>query len=107
MIQSLSPAILGAKVESLNGWALDASGLVIERTLAFADFGEAFGFMMRVALHAERADHHPEWSNVYNRVSIRLTTHDVGGLSDRDFALASLIDLEAVRGDLIDLAPDV
>ena len=53
----------------------------------FADFRTAFAFMTRVALAAERADHHPEWSNVYNRVDVRLTTHDAGGLTGRDFAL--------------------
>ena len=73
-------------------WRLsdDASG--ISRSLRFANFVEAFGFMSKVALLAERADHHPEWSNVYNRVDIRLTTHDANGLSARDIALAQEID---------------
>jgi 4a-hydroxytetrahydrobiopterin dehydratase len=60
--------------------------------LRFADFAEAFGFMSRVAILAEKADHHPEWFNVYNRVEILLTTHDAGGLSRRDVDLASAID---------------
>ena len=76
----------------LPDWTLRADGLAIERSLRFSDFAEAFGFMARVAIHAEKADHHPEWSNVYNRVEITLTTHDADGLSTRDVALAELID---------------
>ena len=68
----------------------DASG--VSRHMRFNDFVEAFGFMSKVALLAERADHHPEWSNVYNRVDIRLTTHDDNGLSARDISLAQEID---------------
>ena len=64
----------------------------IERSLKFADFNEAWGFMTRVALAAEKADHHPEWSNVYNNVKIVLSTHDAGGLSAKDVALAKFID---------------
>jgi 4a-hydroxytetrahydrobiopterin dehydratase len=64
----------------------------LHRELKFASFVEAFGFMSSVALLAEKADHHPEWSNVYNRVVIDLTTHDCDGLSERDFALATKID---------------
>ena len=64
----------------------------IRRLFTFRDFSAAFGFMTRVALLAEMADHHPEWSNVYNRVEILLTTHDAGGLSRRDIDLAARID---------------
>lgn len=64
----------------------------IERSLVFADFNAAFGFMTRVALLADKADHHPEWSNVYNRVEVLLTTHDAGGVTDRDVAMARFID---------------
>jgi 4a-hydroxytetrahydrobiopterin dehydratase len=64
----------------------------LTRTFSFTDFVEAFGFMTRVAILAEKADHHPEWSNVYNRVEILLTTHDAGGLSQRDIDLAKAID---------------
>lgn len=64
----------------------------IERKLVFADFNAAFGFMTRVALLADKADHHPEWSNVYNRVEIRLTTHDAGGVTRKDVELAQFID---------------
>ena len=77
---------------TIPDWRLsdDASG--ISRSMRFVDFVEAFGFMSKVALLAERADHHPEWSNVYNRVDIRLTTHDANGLSARDISLAQEID---------------
>ena len=71
---------------------LSLIALSIVALLAFADFVEAFGFMARVAILAEKADHHPEWSNVYNRVEILLTTHDCDGLSDRDLKLARSID---------------
>ncbi len=106
MIPPLSARVLDTKMESLSGWTLEPSRSAIQKSFIFTDFVEAFGFMARVALHAERADHHPEWSNIYDRVSVRLTTHDVGGVSDRDFALAALIDQEAVRGRRGDLAQD-
>jgi 4a-hydroxytetrahydrobiopterin dehydratase len=64
----------------------------IQKSFKFADFTQAWGFMTRVALAAEKADHHPEWSNVYNKVEIVLSTHDAGGLSDKDVALARFID---------------
>ncbi|MCJ2185553.1 4a-hydroxytetrahydrobiopterin dehydratase [Novosphingobium beihaiensis] len=76
----------------LPGWALSEDGLAIEIELEFGDFNAAFGFMARVALYADKADHHPEWFNVYNKVRIRLTTHDAGGLSRRDVAMAQFID---------------
>lgn len=82
----------GAALAELPHWRLADDGSGISRSLKFHNFVEAFGFMSRVALLAERADHHPEWSNVYNRVDIRLTTHDAGGLSTRDIALAQAID---------------
>jgi 4a-hydroxytetrahydrobiopterin dehydratase len=91
-IPRLSDAERDAALAELTGWTLRADGLAIERTFKFADFSEAFGFMTRVAIHAEKADHHPEWFNVYNRVEITLTTHDAGGLSTRDVALAKVID---------------
>ncbi|HRO33822.1 MAG TPA: 4a-hydroxytetrahydrobiopterin dehydratase [Brevundimonas sp.] len=69
----------------------------IARSLAFADFNAAWGFMNRVALKAETMDHHPEWSNVYNRVEVLLTTHDAGGVTDKDVALARFID--SIAGD--------
>ena len=75
----------------LPEWRLREDGLAIERALKFKDFNEAFGFMARVALLADKHDHHPEWSNVYNRVEITLTTHDAGGLSARDVKMAKAI----------------
>jgi len=77
---------------ALPGWALREDGLAIVRTLKFADFNAAFGFMTRVAIQAEKVDHHPEWFNVYDRVEITLTTHDADGLSQRDIDLARFID---------------
>ncbi|MEB3156180.1 MAG: 4a-hydroxytetrahydrobiopterin dehydratase [Cyanobacteriota bacterium] len=76
--------------ETLPAWSLVDGRL--QRQFSFADFCEAFGFMTRVALVAERLDHHPEWSNVWNRVTIALTTHDIGGLSTLDVELARRID---------------
>jgi 4a-hydroxytetrahydrobiopterin dehydratase len=81
-----------AAIAELPEWTLTRGGKAIERKFAFANFSEAFGFMARVALLAEQHDHHPEWSNVYNKVDIALTTHDAGGLSTRDIALAKAID---------------
>jgi len=77
---------------TLPDWTLDTERDAIRRSLKFRDFVEAFGFMTQVALLAERADHHPEWFNVYNRVDILLTTHDADGLSSRDISLARQID---------------
>ncbi|MDO8695251.1 MAG: 4a-hydroxytetrahydrobiopterin dehydratase [Sheuella sp.] len=78
-----------AVMESLPDWEYqDVRGGAITRNFIFKDFNQAFGFMTQVALCAEKRDHHPEWSNVYNRVSILLTTHDAGGLSDKDLELA-------------------
>lgn len=91
-IEPLTPAERDAALDRLSGWTLRKDGLAIERSFAFEDFTEAFAFMTRVALYAEKADHHPEWSNVYNRVCITLTTHDAGGLSKRDLAMATAID---------------
>ena len=86
-----------ALVASLPLWKLTTvRGCdALTRDVRFADFSAAWGFMSRVALAAEAANHHPEWSNVYSRVSITLTTHDVGGLSDKDGALAQVIDAAA------------
>ena len=88
----LTDAERKAALARLPKWALRDDGLAIVRKLKFSDFGEAFGFMTRVAIAADKADHHPEWSNIYNRVEITLTTHDAGGLSARDVALAETID---------------
>ena len=91
-IAELTETERAAALSELTGWSLSREGKAIERKLAFADFSEAFGFMTRVALLADQHDHHPEWFNVYNRVEITLTTHDAGGLSQRDVAMAKAID---------------
>ena len=91
-VSRLDEADRAAVLEQLPQWSSDADAKGIRRTIRFADFAEAFGFMARVAILAEKADHHPEWFNVYNRVEILLTTHDAGGLSQRDVELASAID---------------
>jgi 4a-hydroxytetrahydrobiopterin dehydratase len=76
----------------LDGWTYDPARNGIGKRFTFADFGAAFAFMTRVALAAEKADHHPDWSNVWNRVDVLLSTHDAGGVTDRDIALARKID---------------
>lgn len=81
----------------LPGWTHEPGRDALVRTFAFADFVTAFAFMTAVALEAEKADHHPEWSNVYGRVAIVLTTHDAGGLSERDAKLAARISTLASR----------
>jgi len=91
-IGRLTEGECSAALADLTGWSLVRSGLAIERTFTFGDFLEAFGFMTRVAMLAQQADHHPEWSNVYNQVVITLTTHDAGGLSKRDITMAKAID---------------
>jgi 4a-hydroxytetrahydrobiopterin dehydratase len=80
---------------TLKDWKEVPGRDAIQKSFKFADFNQAWGFMTRVALAAEKADHHPEWSNVYNRVEIVLSTHDAGGLSDKDIALAKVIDSAA------------
>ena len=73
------------------GWTLSDDGLAVTTTIEFANFVEAWGFMSEIAIEAEKLNHHPEWSNVYNRVAITLTTHDANGLTERDVALAGQI----------------
>ena len=85
---------LPAKLASA-GWSLEAGGKAIVKTFRFADFPAAMAFMTRVAFAAEKADHHPEWRNVYNRVEVRLTTHDAGGLTPKDFTLAQAMEAAA------------
>ncbi len=92
MIEQLDESERAAALDALGEWDFDDGRDAISRRFLFADFSEAFGFMARVALLAEQQDHHPEWSNVWNRVDILLTTHDAGGLSARDVKLATAID---------------
>lgn len=98
MVVKLTAAARQAALAELGGWQEAKGRDAIQRSFTFADFNTAFGFMSRVALMAERMDHHPEWSNVYNRVEITLSTHDAGGLSERDIALARFIDHAAAGG---------
>jgi 4a-hydroxytetrahydrobiopterin dehydratase len=81
-----------AAVDLLREWAALDGRDAIHRTFVFRDFNAAFGFMTRCALEAEKLDHHPEWANVYNRVEVVLTTHDAGGVTERDVALAKFMD---------------
>ena len=74
-----------------DGWTRDEGGKALTRTLKFRDFSDAFSFLTRVAMHAEKVDHHPEFTNVWNRVDFRLTSHDAGGVTDRDLNLAEAI----------------
>ena len=90
-LQPMTNEAIQEGLRTLPDWQLEGDKLY--RRFVFKDFVGAFGFMSRVALLAERMDHHPDWSNVYNRVDVRLTTHDAGGISDRDFTLARQIDL--------------
>ena len=80
------------ELANLPEWSVIGDPDGITRRFLFADFSTAFAFMTRVAILAEKADHHPEWFNVYNRVDITLTTHDAGGLSRRDIDMAKVID---------------
>ena len=90
-VTRLDSAAVDALLAETNGWTLRKDGKAITQTFKFADFNAAFGFMTRVALYADKHDHHPEWSNVYNTVNITLTTHDADGLSARDGAMARAI----------------
>lgn len=92
MVEQLSETERADALDGLPDWDYDDSRDAITRSIVFTDFAEAFGFMTQVALIAEKADHHPEWTNVWNRVEITLTTHDAGGLSERDIELAEAID---------------
>jgi 4a-hydroxytetrahydrobiopterin dehydratase len=92
MVEQLNEAERADALDALPDWDFDEARDAITRSIVFTDFAEAFGFMTQVALIAEKADHHPEWTNVWNRVEITLTTHDAGGLSERDVELATAID---------------
>ena len=92
MPEKLTGDALAAAVAGLDGWAMADGRDAIVKTFRFADFNAAFGWMSRAALRAERMDHHPEWFNVYNRVEVTLASHDAGGVTDRDIALAAFMD---------------
>jgi 4a-hydroxytetrahydrobiopterin dehydratase len=92
MAGRLSPAERQAALKRLSGWKDVEGREAIAKRFVFADFKEAFGFMTKVALTAEKMDHHPEWTNVYKTVDVTLSSHDVGGVSERDVKLAEAID---------------
>jgi 4a-hydroxytetrahydrobiopterin dehydratase len=95
MADKLSDAERKAAFAELDGWTPTPGRDAIAKTFAFKDFNAAFGFMSRVALKAERMDHHPEWFNVYNRVEVTLATHDAGGVTAKDIKLAKFMDAVA------------
>jgi 4a-hydroxytetrahydrobiopterin dehydratase len=88
----LNPAARAAALQSLPGWKSVEGRDAIARSFKFADFDAAFAFMTRAALLAAKMDHHPEWFNVYNRVDVTLSTHDAGGVTQKDIALAKAMD---------------
>lgn len=92
MVEKLSAEALATALSALKGWSIMPGRDAIQKSFRFGDFNEAFGFMSRIAMRAEKMDHHPEWSNIYNRVEITLATHDVDGVSERDIELAKFID---------------
>jgi 4a-hydroxytetrahydrobiopterin dehydratase len=97
MLKNIKPKLASAQkqkkfISKHKGWTLSPNKTAITKDFIFADFIAAFAFMTAIALKAQEMDHHPEWFNVYNKVKITLTTHDAGGLTEKDFALASFID---------------
>ena len=101
MVEKLSADARRRALASLPEWTLVDGREAIVRRFKFANFNAAWGFMSRVALQAERMDHHPEWFNVYSTVEVTLSTHDCGGLSEKDIALAAFIDAAATGKDAI------
>jgi 4a-hydroxytetrahydrobiopterin dehydratase len=95
MVARLDRAQRDGALKELKGWSVDAKRDAITKSFVFANFVEAFGFMTKSALVAERMDHHPEWSNVYKTVNVLLTTHDAGGLTMKDVELARAMEAAA------------
>lgn len=95
--EKLESAAIRELLGDLEGWTLDDASGSISKTFKFASFVEAFGFMAESALAAEKLNHHPEWSNVYSRVEVKLNTHDAGGLTELDFKLAKAMEKAATR----------
>ena len=91
-MQKLDAGARKAALKELPGWAEVPGREAITKTFKFADFGAAFAFMTRVALRAEKMDHHPEWFNVYNKVEVTLATHDAGGVTEKDIAMAKAME---------------
>jgi len=92
MAKKLTGAARAEAIGGLDGWAEVESRDAIAKTFTFDDFNAAFGFMSRVALLAERMDHHPEWFNVYNKVEVTMSSHDAGGVTERDVRMAKFMD---------------
>lgn len=92
MTKVMSAAARDAALLTLSGWTYDEARDALSKRFSFSDFVEAFGFMTQVAMEAEKMNHHPEWTNVYRHVDIRLTTHDAGGVTELDVALARAIE---------------
>jgi 4a-hydroxytetrahydrobiopterin dehydratase len=95
--EKLSSNAVEERIQGLDGWALTDEGAAIRKTFRFAGFIQAFGFMAECAVYAEKIDHHPEWSNVYRTVEVKLTTHSSKGLTQLDFDLAAFMDKAASR----------
>ena len=96
--ERLSPQAVDEALKELGGWTVADGGAAIARTFDFRNFSEAFGFMTRVALAAEKMDHHPDWSNVYKTVEVKLSTHDRGGVTELDVKLARQMNRFARNG---------
>ena len=96
--EKLSPRAVDEALTELDGWTVADGGAAIARTFDFRNFSEAFGFMTRVALAAEKMDHHPDWSNVYKTVEVKLSTHDSGGVTELDVKLARQMNRFAGNG---------
>lgn len=96
MAKLLSAAERDAALKRLSGWSASSDGKAISRRFTFADFSQAFGFMARSALAAEKLDHHPDWSNAWNKVEVTLSTHSAGGVTDLDVKLAET--MNAIAG---------
>jgi 4a-hydroxytetrahydrobiopterin dehydratase len=92
MVEKIEKAIINQFLDDHPAWVLDPEELGIIKIITFGNFNEAFSFMTSIAMYAEKKDHHPEWENVYNRVKIRLSTHDCGGISSKDLDMAAFID---------------
>ncbi|MCM2440273.1 4a-hydroxytetrahydrobiopterin dehydratase [Agrobacterium vitis] len=95
--ERLAPEAVPGALRDLDGWSLSEQGDAITKEFSFDDFAQAFGFMTECAIIAEKMGHHPEWFNVYRRVDVKLTTHDVGGLTGHDLKLAAAMDQVAKR----------
>lgn len=95
--ERLNSKEIEAALQAVEGWSLSEDGLAVKKTFKFGGFAQAFGFMAECALHAEKIDHHPEWTNVYRTVDVTLSTHSSKGLSRLDFDLAAVMDRAASR----------